>query len=213
MQRGETANAAASTVLVSRDFYGDGGGSGLDAEVFYETPSGELKVAYPDLPGVSGVPRSGLVEEFDRRAVLAQYVASSQSFRRAVVNRVWSNIFGYGFTSPVDDLGPHNPPSHPTLLNNLADQFAAHNHDLRALIRWMVMSELFFNSEYPVAGDLADAPELGRGRWFSRNYPPASAAPAPQESLLAMAKAVAAGQDDLGIGTTANIKPAFPADA
>lgn len=200
----------APPVLGSRDFHGDGGGDGTEAEVFYETPSGAVKVAYPGLPGVAEVPRSGLVERFDRRAGLARYVAGSEAFRRVVVNRVWSNIFGYGFTSPVDDLGPHNPPSHPALLQDLADQFAAHNYDLRSLIRWMVLSEPFQLGSGP-AGDLADAPEQGRGRWFSRAYPRAPAEPMPRESLVAMAKAVAAGEPELGIGTTANIKPSFPA--
>jgi len=196
--------------LANQDFLGDGGGDGVDAEVFYETANGQIKVAYPALPGATNVPRSGRLDEFDRRAGLARYVVESPDFRRAVVNRVWSHIFGYGFTSPVDDLGPHNPPSHPELLNALADQFAAHNHDLRSLIRWMVSSEPFQRRNESPGSDLVDAPELGGERWFSRTY----ASPVPtstaQESLLALAKATAAGQNPLGVGTTANLKPTFP---
>jgi len=203
------ANTDTSPVLANRDFDGDGRFDDADAEVIYETAMGQIKVAYPALPGVTGVPRSGIVDEFDRRAGLARYVAGSQDFRRVVVNRVWANIFRYGFTSPVDDLGPHNPPSHPALLDDLADQFAAHNHDLRSLIRWMVLSEPFqLGSDERV--DLADAPELGPGRWFSRAYPAAVAEPISHISLLAMAKAASSGRNELGIGTTANVKPSFP---
>lgn len=209
VERVGAEGADAAVVLVSRDFHGDGGGDGSDAEVFYETPSGEVKVAYPVLPGLTGVPHSGRVNEFDRRARLARYIAGSPDFRRAVVNRVWANIFGYGFTSPVDDLGPHNRPSHPQLLNDLADQFAAHDYDLRALIRWMVLSEPFqLGSGQGV--DLADAPEAGRDRWFSRSYPQPAAKPVPRESLQALAKATADGKHALGVGTTANVKPSFP---
>ena len=35
---------------------------------------------------------------------------------RSMVNRTWAHFLGYGFTSPVDDLGPHNIPSNPELL-------------------------------------------------------------------------------------------------
>ena len=201
-------DANTTLVLSNRDFHGDGSFEDADAEVIYETASGQVKVAYPALPGVTRVPRSGIVSEFDRRAGLARYVAASQDFRRVVVNRVWSNIFGYGFTSPVDDLGPHNPPSHPKLLNDLADQFAAHDHDLRSLIRWMVLSEPFQLGNGQ-KGDLSDAPQFGGNRWFSRAYPAAVAQPTARESLLAMAKAVSSGKNDLGVGTTANVKPSF----
>lgn len=207
--RDPDGDANGTLVLSNRDFHGDGSFEDADAEVIYETASGQIKVAYPALPGVTRVPRSGIVSEFDRRAGLARYVATSQDFRRAVVNRVWSNIFGYGFTSPVDDLGPHNPPSHPKLLNDLADQFAAHDHDLRSLIRWMVLSEPFQLGKGQL-GDLADAPGFGGNRWFSRAYPAAVAQPAARESLLAMAKAVSSGKNDLGVGTTAIVKPSFP---
>ena len=33
---------------------------------------------------------------------------------------MWGRFFGYGFTTPVDDMGPHNPASHPELLAELA---------------------------------------------------------------------------------------------
>ena len=205
----DVANADTSPVLANHDFHGDGGFDDADAEVMYETTLGQVKVAYPALPGVNEVPRSGIVSEFDRRAGLARYVSGSQDFRRAVVNRVWSNIFGYGFTSPVDDLGPHNPPSHPALLNDLADQFAAHGHDLRSLIRWMVLSEPFQLGNGQ-RGDVADVTGPGRGHWFNRAYPTVVAEPIAHESLLAMAKAASNGKNKLGIGTTANVKPSFP---
>ena len=52
-------------------------------------------------------------------------VVGSPDFSRAIVNRTWAQILGRGFTWPIDDMGPHNQPSHPELLNYLADQFAA----------------------------------------------------------------------------------------
>ena len=54
---------------------------------------------------------------------------------------MWGHFFGYGFTKPVDDMGPHNPPTHPELLERLARDFAAHGYDLKQLIRWITLSE------------------------------------------------------------------------
>ena len=42
---------------------------------------------------------------------------------KAFVNRMWGHFLGRGFVHPVDDFGPHNPPSHPELLDKLAKEF------------------------------------------------------------------------------------------
>ena len=55
---------------------------------------------------------------------------------------MWAQFLGYGFTKPIDDLGPHNPASHPALLDYLGEQFAKETgFDNRDLIRWIVLSE------------------------------------------------------------------------
>ena len=43
---------------------------------------------------------------------------------KAFVNRMWGHFMGRGIVHPVDDFGPHNPPSHPELLDELAKEFA-----------------------------------------------------------------------------------------
>ena len=54
---------------------------------------------------------------------------------------MWAHFLGYGFTKPIDDMGPHNPPSHPELLDALGEEFTTHSYDLKELIRWIVLSE------------------------------------------------------------------------
>ena len=77
-----------------------------------------------------GPPASG-------RELLADWVTAPENpyFARAAVNRVWARFFGTGLVDPVDDLGDDNPPSHPELLDVLADQFRSHGYDLKFLIR------------------------------------------------------------------------------
>ncbi len=56
-------------------------------------------------------------------------------FARVMANRAWANLFGVGLVDPVDDWGPHNPPSHPELLDDLAAAYTASGFDARFLTR------------------------------------------------------------------------------
>src|SRR5262249_61841368 len=71
-----------------------------------------------------------------RRAVLAGWVTAPDNpyFARAAVNRAWWLLFGRGLVQPVDDLGSHNPATHPEVLDLLADDFVANGFDLRRTI-------------------------------------------------------------------------------
>jgi hypothetical protein len=91
------------------------------------------------------------LNEIVRREELANRIVNSADFSPAFVNRMWSQIFGSGFTQPVDDMGPHNVPSHPELLEGLATEFQASNFDVRELVRWLVLSTAF--DRQPVRND------------------------------------------------------------
>lgn len=71
------------------------------------------------------------------REALALWLTASENelFSRALVNRLWSRLFGTGLVEPVDDFHEQNPPSHPEVLDLLAHSFAASGFDLRYLIR------------------------------------------------------------------------------
>jgi hypothetical protein len=79
------------------------------------------------------------------RQTLAEWVASPENpyFARAAANRVWGHFFGVGIVEPVDDFSEHNPPSHPELLDLLAREFAAHDFDLKFLIRAITASKTY----------------------------------------------------------------------
>src|SRR5690606_32895750 len=101
---------------------------------------------------------------------LAELVVASDEMPRALVNRLWAHFLKYGFTDPVDDMGPHNPPSHPQLLEYLADAFRSSGYDLRRLMAWIALSRPYRLSSRPSGSNVQDDPSLGRPPRFSRFY-------------------------------------------
>src|SRR5438094_940998 len=68
---------------------------------------------------------------------------NSDFFARSIVNRMWHRFFGSGLVNPLDQMHSENPPSHPELLAWLARDTAAHDYDLRRLVRGIVMSRAY----------------------------------------------------------------------
>ena len=139
----------------------------LDAEfegpVYFEPRNGLMKVAYPRYeeheidPGLST----------DRRAEFAKLITTGERTQvaDAMVNRMWGHFFGYGFTKPVDDMGPHNAASHPELLEKMGTEFVKAKYDLKQLIRWICNSEAYnltSKMNPPPAGLKKDDPNFGR---------------------------------------------------
>ena len=155
--------------LVNKDFVGKQGDPN-DAEIYYGQPDGSMSVAYPRFLGGKPLEHNGQVDQFDRRTELAQLVRQSDDLSRALVNRIWSHFLGYGFTRPIDDMGHHNPASHPKLLEHLAQQFSAHRYDMKDLFRWIALSDAFALSSRVAATNSLDTPELGEIPHFSRYY-------------------------------------------
>jgi len=110
--------------------------------------AGEVKlpklgtVVLPKYPGGSA---PGSAEAGTRRVQLAIWMASRDNpyLPRAAVNRVWAQLFGRGLVEPVDDLGPHNPPSHPELFDELTDYFVQTGFDLRELYRTLTATNAY----------------------------------------------------------------------
>ncbi|MEX1363578.1 MAG: DUF1549 domain-containing protein [Nannocystaceae bacterium] len=95
----------------------------------------------------------------DRRTVLAQGIVGSELFAKAAVNHAWARLMGRGIVEPWDDLGGLQVSEHPELLELLADDFAAHDYDLRHLLRTIVLCEAYQRSS---AGEPDGAPARER---------------------------------------------------
>ena len=192
LRRFEGGRDAAFIDLVNEDFAGEGGANAdaEDAEIYYELRNGLVKVAFPVfVDGTALKSTSGFVEDVDRRTELAKLVVKSDLLPKAIVNRMWSHFFGYGFTKPVDDMGPHNPPTHPELLDKLAADFKQQGFNLKDLITWYTLSEAYALSSKMTTANSADDPTLGEKPSFSRFYLRQMKAEELYESLLVATQA------------------------
>ena len=171
-----------------------------DAPIFYELRNGEVSVAYPvyfdsrslaDELADRGSPygNSGAIRYVNRRAELAKLIVADRQFDRALVNRLWAHFLGHAFTKPPDDMGPHNPPSHPQLLDELGQAFRTTNFDQKALVKWIVLSKPYSLSSRIGRANRKDDPTLGATPQFSRFYVRQMQAEQLYESLLVATEA------------------------
>jgi hypothetical protein len=79
------------------------------------------------------------------RNTLADWMTAPDNpfFARALVNRMWAQLFGIGLVDPVDDFNDSNLPSHPELLDELAQEFVKHRFDMKFLLRAITLSQTY----------------------------------------------------------------------
>ncbi len=80
-----------------------------------------------------------------RRAELGKLIADTNNpmLGKAFVNRLWAHFLGRGFVNPIDDFGSHNPPSHPELLEKLAEEFKSSGYNVKHLCRLIMASHAY----------------------------------------------------------------------
>jgi hypothetical protein len=186
---GRNARDGGIARLVDEDFAGDNRNRLEEAEIYYELRNGIVNVAYPVFVDGEAIDRSGYVNVVNRREKLADLMINSPYFHRSIVNRMWAHFMGYGFTSPVDDLGPHNTPTNSELLDYLASEFKAADNDLRTLISWIALSRPYGLSSSRTRSNEKDDPLLGESPKFSHFYLRQMEAEQLYESLLVATQA------------------------
>jgi len=193
-QRTGQRNAGMGGTLVDVDFKGEDAQGAREASIYYELRNAELEVAYPTfVTGQEASSRSGVVSEVNRRVELADMMLKSEYLERTVANRYWAHFLGYGFTKPIDDLGPHNPASHPELLDYLGGQVRENSFNLKELVTWIVLSEPYSLSSKMTEKNRIDDPLLGELPKFSHFYLRGMRAEELYESLVSATRASAGG--------------------
>jgi hypothetical protein len=174
--------------------------------VFFEKRSGEMRVAYPQYFGIKVNP--GRYDDdgnpIDRRKELAKIAIQGEKpwIAMAMVNRMWGHFFGYGFTKPIDDMGPHNPASHPELHDRLSKEFVKGSYDVKQLVRWICNSEAYnLTSQYNLAkknhlGNEIDNPGAGEVPLFSHMYVKSMQAEQLYDSLIVATNAHKSGRSN-----------------
>jgi len=123
------------------------------------------------MPTYLGTEVSG--DGVDRRDELGRLMChddTEHTVARAYVNRMWGHFMGYGFTRPVDDMGPHNPASHPDLLERLTEEFVKSGYDMKQLNRWICNTEAYnLTSKFNPKNEY-DNPAAGEVPLFSHMY-------------------------------------------
>jgi hypothetical protein len=108
--------------------------------------SGEVvQPAFPEVLALAPTPADRRLTRLD----LARWITDPAHplTSRVLANRLWKNLFGAGLSAKLDDLGAQGEwPSHPQLLDELAQWMVDSNWDLKRWIRSVVMSRTYRQS-------------------------------------------------------------------
>ena len=102
--------------------------------------TGTSRLIVPEVPfGSEWLPESGT-----RRQRLVAWLTDprNERFDRAIINRIWAQMFGRPFYSPVDDLPDPGDPA-TRALDLLAEDFRLHRRELKWLIHAIAASRPF----------------------------------------------------------------------
>ena len=115
------------------------------------TSKGEA--ASPAVPVVMHPFEPGKERTADRLA-LAEWLFDAENplTARVAANRIWQHLFGVGLVASSDDFGTHGaPPTHPLLLDWLADEYRRLGWSRKKLIRTIAMSSTYRQSSVNTA--------------------------------------------------------------
>jgi len=102
---------------------------------------------------------------------------------RVMANRVWLHLFGRGIVTTPDDFGVYgNRPTHPELLDHLAQRFMADNWSVKKLIRTIVLSRTYQLGSHATAAQVRADPD---NQWLARHNRRRLDAESIRDSILA----------------------------
>ncbi|WP_158545360.1 PSD1 and planctomycete cytochrome C domain-containing protein [Bremerella cremea] len=112
------------------------------------------------IPALLGSGEDILIRRGSGRLQLAEALVSPDNTltSRVIVNRTWHWLFGRGIVASVDNFGTSGAePSHPELLDYLADRFVQNGWSMKDLIREITLSRVYqLSSSYDAVNFAAD---------------------------------------------------------
>lgn len=101
-------------------------------------------------------PKAGTTTDKDRRTALADAIVSKENpwFAGAFVNRIWGELMGQSFYTPIDDMGPEKEAIMPDVLSRVSASFRANDYDVKQLFRDICASDAYQRQLRP--GDVDD---------------------------------------------------------
>ncbi len=166
-----TNGTIAATHVLARGDYNNPGPA-----VVASTPAVLRRLPSPDTITADAAP--------PRRAPLARWLTSPGNplTARVMVNRLWQHHFGRGLVATPNDFGTQGArPTHPELLDWLAQEFIARGWSVKAMQRLIVLSATYQQSSTAPADTLAADPA---NRWLARQNRVRLEAEALRDSLL-----------------------------
>lgn len=113
----------------------------------HERPLEEVEPAFPEAMANGEKPNIvPTATSSGRRTALANWIASPKNplTARVYVNRVWDEYFGKGIVATVSDFGKvGEKPTHPELLDYLADNFVKDGWSVKTLHREILLSSVY----------------------------------------------------------------------
>ena len=140
----------------------------------YDAPIAEVQPGFPSIldPGPVRIKPLKAVESTGRRTTLADWLASPRNSltARVMVNRIWHHHFGRGIVATPSDFGrTGDRPTHPALLDWLADEFIRSGWSIKHMHR-LIMGSNTYQQASVYRAEVAKADPENRLWWrFSRH--------------------------------------------
>jgi hypothetical protein len=124
----------------------------------FRSPGEQVQPGYPawlpadDAPSTVVSHGGGDPTALPARLALAQWIVHPDNplTARVAVNRMWQEFFGRGLVLTSEDFGTRgDPPTHPLLLDWLADEFVRSGWDVKHMHRLLVVSATYRQSSRP----------------------------------------------------------------
>ena len=118
----------------------------------FDKPAQTIKRGFPQVLCAEGVPK--IESKSSGRLELARWMSSSENplTARVMVNRIWLHMLGEGLVRSPENFGSTGlAPTHPELLDHLANQFVSNDWSVKSVIREIATSRIYrTSSDYDV---------------------------------------------------------------